>query len=66
MLAASAAKSRVNTYFSGKDPVSYPLIFFFSLFNGLATPPVLQWHTNLTFEKTIIKKIDLPKEMLPC
>lgn len=41
--------SRSNTYFSGKDPVSYPLILFLSLFNGFATSPVLQWHTDLIF-----------------
>lgn len=48
-LQALAPPSMFNTYFSGKDPVSYPLIFFLSLFNGLATPPVLQRHADLTF-----------------
>lgn len=45
---------RFNTYFSGKDPVSYPLILLLSLFDGLATPPVLQRHTDLPFGTTII------------
>lgn len=43
--------SRSKTYFPGKDPVSYPLILFLSLFDGLAASPVLQWHTDLMFRR---------------
>lgn len=49
--------SRSDTYFPGKDPVSYSLILLLSLFNGLATSPVLQWHTDLTFQRRYGEKM---------
>ena len=48
----SETLSLLNTYFSGKDPVSYPLVLLLTLLDGLTAPPVLQRNTDLQENQT--------------